>query len=162
MSARSRAAGQSQLFPTRKAAGNKRPSIEDQLAATGLPVPEPEFQFALSIGRKWAFDFAWPEHRIALEIEGGGFGRYLVVTSGHERRRGQTIPIPPGTIIRAGGRHNTGDGLQNDAIKYNRAAILGWLVVRATTTMVRDGEAIRDLVDAFKARGVHIDQEPAR
>ena len=34
------------------------------------------------------------------------------------------------------------------------AAILGWLVIRATTTMVRDGDAIRDLVDAFRARGL--------
>ena len=44
--------------------------------------------------------------------------------------------------------------MQADCEKYNRAAILGWLVIRATTTAVRDGIAIRDLVDAFKAKGV--------
>lgn len=143
---------QERLFPTRKIGTGKHPSIDEQLAACGFPPPEREYRFARAIGRQWAFDYAWPAHQIALEIEGGGFGRYLVVTSGYERRRGQSIPLKPGTVIRAGGRHNTGEGLQADAFKYNRAAILGWLVIRATTTMVRDGDALRDLADAFQAR----------
>lgn len=143
------------LFPLRKVA-EKLPAIEVQMRERGLPEPEQEYPFANSIGRKWKFDYAWPTPRIAFEVEGGGFGRYIVITSGHERRRGQSIPIKPGTAIRFGGRHNTGEGLQADAEKYNRAAILGWCVIRATTTMIRDGEAIRDLLDAFTARGVQL------
>lgn len=153
-----RVAGQERLFPIAKRGSGKHPSIEEQLEAAGFPPHETEYPFAKAIGRQWRFDVAWPgpELRIALEIEGGGFGRYLVVTSGYERKRGQSIPLAPGTVIRAGGRHNTGEGLQTDAFKYNRAAILGWLVIRATSTMVRDGDAVRELADAFRARGVHI------
>jgi hypothetical protein len=139
------------LFATRKLPA-KKDAIEQQIEAAGLPDPEREVQFATSIGRKWAFDYAWEHARIALEIEGGGFGRYLVITNGYERRKGKSIPLKPGTVIRAGGRHNTGEGMQADAEKYSWAAILGWCVVRATTTMVRDGEAIELLRQAFKQR----------
>ena len=151
-----RATSHPRLFPTQKVGTGTRPGLEAQLAAAGFPEPEPEFVFAPSIGRNWRLDYAWPALKIALEIEGGGFGRYIVITEGYERKRGQSLPIKPGTVIRFGGRHNTGDGLQNDAVKYNRAAILGWLVIRATTTMVRDGIAITELTDAFRARGVEL------
>lgn len=136
MSAR---AGHPSLFATRRS-GTQRPVIEEQMTAAGLPEPEMEYLFAAPIGRRWRFDYAWPALRIALEIEGAVFGR--------------AIKGEDGKVYRVGGRHSTGAGLQNDAFKYNRAAILGWLVVRATTTMVRDGHAIAELVDAFKARGV--------
>jgi len=128
------------LFALRKQPSKaKKPTIEDQIDAAGLPPPELEFYFAKAIGRRWRFDFAWPDRKIALEIEGAVFGR--------------TETTIDGRTVRVGGRHNTGAGLQADAFKYNRAAMLGWLVVRATTTMVRDGHAIAELVDAFKARG---------
>lgn len=149
------------LFATAKRAG-KRLGLEVQLAAAGIPEPEPEIQFASAIGRKWAFDYGWSDLRIALEVEGGAFGRYLVVTSGYERRRGQSIPIAPGTVIRAGGRHNTGAGLEGDAEKYSWAAILGWMVIRATTRQIRDGIAITLLREAFRARGVDLPPPPQK
>jgi hypothetical protein len=146
---------QPRMFPLRKVGQSELAPIEELIVAHKLPTPEQEYRFAVSIGRDWRFDYCWPDPalKLALEIEGGGFGRYIVITSGHERRRGQSIPIKPGTAIRVGGRHNTGAGAQEDCIKYSRAAILGWLVVRATTTMIRDGEAIALLLEAFKARG---------
>jgi hypothetical protein len=130
---------QSALFALRRA-GVRKPLIEEQVIAAGLPEPVAEFMFAKAIGRKWRFDYAWPDHKIALEIEGAVFGRLITTADGKK--------------IRAGGRHSTGAGLQADAFKYNRAAILGWLVIRATTTMVRDGHAITELTDAFRAQGV--------
>jgi hypothetical protein len=36
----------------------------------GLPAPIAEYRFHPT--RKWAVDFAWPEHRVALEVEGWG------------------------------------------------------------------------------------------
>jgi hypothetical protein len=42
--------------------------------------------------------------------------------------------------------------MQADCEKYSQAAILGWMVVRATTTMIRDGLAIMLLESAFHAR----------
>jgi len=67
----------------------------------GLPLPVREYRFAPP--RRWRFDFAWPEKRVAVEIEGGIFSM---------------------------GRHTRGQGFLADAEKYNRAAMLGWCVLR--------------------------------
>lgn len=150
-----RVAGQSALFPISKPAG-KHGSIDEQLERAGFPPADTEFPFAKSIGRNWRFDFAWVPQRIALEIEGGGFGRYIVVTSGYERKRGESIPIAPGTALRFGGRHNSGEGMEQDIEKYNTAAVLGWLVLRATTRQVRDGQVVQTLREAFRLRGLEV------
>ncbi len=68
-----------------------------------LPVPVAEYKFHPD--RKWRFDYAWPELKVALEIEGGIWVR---------------------------GRHNRGIGMINDMVKYNSAAILGWRILRYT------------------------------
>jgi hypothetical protein len=65
--------------------------------------------------RKWRFDFAFLERKIAVEIEGGTW---------------------------INGRHNRGSSIAKDFEKYNAAASLGWLVYRFTTDMVMSGEAI--------------------
>ena len=75
--------------------------------AIGGPAPTCEFRFHDE--RKWRFDFAWPESRIAVEIEGG---------------------------IWSGGRHTRGAGFISDAAKYNHAAALGWRVFRLTGEMI--------------------------
>lgn len=77
-----------------------------------LPMPVQEMPFM--DGRKWRFDFAWPEYRIALEIEGG---------------------------THIGGRHNRGKGYEADCEKYNCATLAGWAVLRATGDMVKTGMA---------------------
>lgn len=69
----------------------------------GLPTPQPEHRFHES--RRWRFDYAWPEHRVALEVEGGVWTR---------------------------GRHTRPLGFLNDCQKYNNAAALGWIVLRVT------------------------------
>jgi hypothetical protein len=71
------------------------------LTAAGLPVPTPEYRFAAD--RKWRMDYGWPAHKVALEVEGG---------------------------IWIQGRHSRGSGMSADFVKYNRAAILGWRVVK--------------------------------
>lgn len=67
----------------------------------GLPAPVAELHFHAA--RRWRFDYAWPEHRIALEVEGGVWSR---------------------------GRHTTPAGFLADMEKYNAAAVLGWRVLR--------------------------------
>lgn len=69
----------------------------------GLPAPVAELKFHPT--RRWRFDYAWPEHRIALEVEGG---------------------------IWAGGRHTSAKGFLADMEKYNTAAAMGWRVLRIT------------------------------
>jgi hypothetical protein len=88
--------------------------------AAGLPEPVPEYRFCE--GRRWRFDYAFPEHKIALEIEGGVWVR---------------------------GRHTRGKGFLGDMEKYNRAVILGWKLLRCTPEMVKSGEALRLVQEAL-------------
>lgn len=53
--------------------------------------------------RRWRFDFAIPEEKIAIEIEGGVWTR---------------------------GRHTRGAGYTADLEKYNTATVMGWRVLR--------------------------------
>lgn len=67
--------------------------------------PKPEREFRFHPKRLWRFDFAYPNEKIAIEIEGGVFVR---------------------------GRHTTGIGFTADTEKYNEAIKLGWRVLRYT------------------------------
>lgn len=91
-----------------------------QLRAVKLPIPQSEYRFAPP--RRWRFDFAWPEHRIAVECEGG---------------------------IWVGGRHTRGKGFEEDCRKYNAAIIQGWRVLRFTSRMVGSGEALQVIEKAL-------------
>ncbi len=92
-------------------------TIEEQLAyfltAAGFQGFEREYRFAPP--RRWRFDFAWTEIRLALEIEGGTW-----VT----------------------GRHNRPTGFAKDLEKYNTAAVMGWRLLRVTPAQVTDGTAL--------------------
>ena len=55
--------------------------------------------------RKWRFDYAIPEYKIGIEIDGG---------------------------IWIGGRHTSGTGFMKDMEKLNHAAMSGWLILRFT------------------------------
>ena len=118
-------AAQARLFALRRRADVKRMPLLLQMKAAGIPTPETEVKFDRV--REWAFDYAWRPWMIALEVEGGVFVQ---------------------------GRHTRGVGFTNDCIKYNRAAIAGWLVLRVTTDMATDGRAIGFLREAFSARGL--------
>lgn len=79
--------------------------LEDDFLAAwnswpGLQPPEREHRFHPT--RKWRFDFAWPSHKLAVEVEGGG------------------------------GRHHSFAGHHADCDKYNEAVRLGWRVMRFT------------------------------
>jgi hypothetical protein len=147
---------QQNLFALKKLRQQDNP-IELQILAARLPKPVMEYQFATTLGRQWAADYAWPEYRILFEVEGAAFGNAVHVGTGAwttRRKGGQSIRVAlePGTVVRLGGRHNSGVGMQADCEKYSQASILGWIVVRATTTMIRDGYAIGLIEAAFEAR----------
>jgi very-short-patch-repair endonuclease len=55
--------------------------------------------------RMWRFDYAIPEHKIAIEVEGG---------------------------VWTGGRHTRPQGFLGDIEKYNTATLMGWRVFRVT------------------------------
>jgi len=86
------------------------------LLSVGVPKPEREYKFAP--GRRYPADFAWPQYKLLVEVEGGTY---------------------------INGRHTRGVGYANDCRKYNLAALLGWTVLRYTTDMVKSGEAVRGI-----------------
>ena len=57
--------------------------------------------------RRWRFDYAIPEYKIALEVEGGVWTQ---------------------------GRHTRPQGFLGDVEKYNTATLMGWRVFRTTPT----------------------------
>jgi very-short-patch-repair endonuclease len=80
--------------------------------AHGL-APVKEHRFHPS--RKWRFDFAFPERKCAVEVEGG---------------------------IWTNGRHSRGSGAVADMEKYNTAAAMGWFVFRFDSGAVTSGRAV--------------------
>lgn len=53
--------------------------------------------------RRWRFDYAIPDYKIAVEVEGG---------------------------VWTGGRHTSPKGFLSDIEKYNTATVMGWRILR--------------------------------
>jgi very-short-patch-repair endonuclease len=68
-----------------------------------LKLPEATTEFRFHPTRMWRFDYCWPEHKIALEVEGGIFTR---------------------------GAHVRPTHFLSDIEKYNTAVSMGWRIVR--------------------------------
>ena len=78
----------------------------------GLPSPEAEVLFHPT--RKWRFDYAWPDQKIALEVHGATHNN---------------------------GRHTRGKGYANDREKMNEAQLLGWIVIEVASENIPDVRA---------------------
>lgn len=104
----------------RKGTSGLPPLLRNILRTLGYPPLVEEFAFHPS--RQWRFDAAIPSLMLAVEVDGG---------------------------TRTGGRHVRGDGFERDCEKLNAAALLGWRVLRFTTSMVQDGRALVALEDAL-------------
>lgn len=96
-------AGELEMSAMRAAAGE--PTIAD---------PPARF-FRFDHHRRWHFDFAWPSHKIAAEVE------------------------PGATIARSAALY------RNELEKYNAAALHGWRVFRFTPRDVKEGRAMEML-----------------
>lgn len=103
------------------------------LRQSGLPEPRTEHRFAPP--RRWRFDFAWVQQKVALEVEGG---------------------------IWTNGRHVRGRGFLNDMEKYNAATAGGWRLIRTTPTSLCSQATIDDLIALGLARVVNGILEPVR
>ena len=93
----------------------------EQIRLSNLPEPIQEYRFHAN--RQWRFDFCWKlQHAlVACEVEGG---IWMQTETG--RSKGHAHP----------------ERFQSDCEKYNEAALYGWLVIRVTPEMIRDGRAI--------------------
>lgn len=81
-----------------------------------------EYRFAST--RQFRFDFAWPQHKVALEVEGGIFIR---------------------------GAHGSISGIKRDMEKYNLAASMGWRILRVIPQEVCMKETVDLLLDTLNA-----------
>lgn len=90
-------------------------------ASSHIPKPTPEFKFHDT--RKWRMDFAWPNYKLALEIEGG---------------------------VHTGGRHTRGAGFEKDIEKYNEMSRLGWRIIRITPENLYKVSTIQLIIDCLK------------
>ncbi len=85
----------------------------------------PHRQYKFHNGRRCKFDFSWPGilsgqfHSLAVEIDGGTW------------------------LAKSG--HTTGAGFEKDREKDSAAISHGWVVLRLTSKMVKNGQAIRHL-----------------
>ena len=112
------------------------------LAEENMQIPEEEYTFHPT--RKWRFDFAYPDIKLAIEIEGSVFGRNVYCNT---CKKVVTRRLKDGRVVtvREGGRHTSGAGYEKDCEKYNNAAILGWRVLRFSTTM-----KVNDIINTIK------------
>jgi hypothetical protein len=78
--------------------------------------------------KKWRFDYAWLDLKVALEVHGGVF---------------------------ANGRHTRGKGFTEDKVKMNNAQLLGWIVIEVTKAQVINGQMLIWIKDAILLRGKH-------
>jgi very-short-patch-repair endonuclease len=83
----------------------------------------PEREVRFDAVRRWRFDFAFPDEKLAVEVEGGTW---------------------------QAGRHQRGGGFAEDCVKYNAATVLGWRILRYTTDQVESGEAIQQVREILK------------
>lgn len=102
--------------------------LEDALLTTmkqlKLPAPVREFRFAPP--RLFRADFAYPEQKLLIEVDGGIWKQ-------------------------GGGRHNRGSGFVKDCEKYAIAAIHGFRVIRVTDKHIEDYRAAMWIAQALEA-----------
>jgi len=84
----------------------------NRFSSSYLPQPEKERRFHPT--RKWRFDFAWPDQKVAVELHGGTY---------------------------AHGRHTRGPGFDKDREKINAAQMAGWIVLEYSSRVLRDDPA---------------------
>ena len=82
----------------------------------------PEFRFHPT--RKWRFDFALPDYKVAIEFDG----------------------------LFGGGAHTSINMVVTDSEKINEAQLHGWIVIRTNTPNLRDSSGYQAIERAVNAR----------
>lgn len=97
-------------------------TLHSKVLAQLVGFPDPATELLFHPKRKWRFDYAWEEQKLALEVHGG---------------------------IHSGGRHTRGRGFVEDRAKMNEATLLGWTVLEVTPEHVKSGQLRAWLLSAF-------------
>jgi very-short-patch-repair endonuclease len=77
-----------------------------RLFAADIPPPVTQHRFHPT--RRWRLDFAWPDRRLGIEVQGG-------------------------TFLRGPSGHTSGIGVQRDCEKSNALTVAGWRCLKYTT-----------------------------
>lgn len=85
------------------------------LQGAGFPPHELEHPFGKQDGRRWRIDYAWPDYRVGVEVDGGG----RLVRWQTNPRTGKSQPVAVGS-----------HGTATDYEKLNYAAEHGWRILR--------------------------------
>jgi len=93
-----------------------------------------QYFFAKSLRRMWRFDFAIDRYKVAVEIDG------IVV----RWINGQRVCM---------GRHASIGGIQDDNEKINTAILLGWSVLRFTSSEVKSRNPLAMTLRVLASRG---------
>jgi very-short-patch-repair endonuclease len=90
-------------------------SFDQYLDLLGKDLPPHEVEYAFAKPeRRWRFDYAWLDQKVAVELDGGSW---------------------------VGGRHTRGVGFEGDCEKMNAATLRGFRVLRFTATMLKNDPA---------------------
>lgn len=100
-------------------------TLLNQIQLAGLPAPTTEHAFAAP-ERRWRFDFAYLDARVAIEYQGGVF------------HRGGPLG------------HNTTGGITKDFEKFTEASLRGWTLILVDAGSVRNGKAVNWIVRAMQ------------
>lgn len=103
-----------------KKTDHRERAIAAILKENNIPFEE---QYKFHPTRKFRFDFAFPQHKIAIEYEGGIWQK---------------------------SRHTTGPGYARDVVKYREAVLLGWRVLRYTQVDIDKGEGYYQIINDLK------------
>lgn len=109
--------------------------LENQFAfackVSGIAKPQTQYRF--DPVRRWRFDFAWPEQRVAVEIDGG---------------------------LHCRGRHIRPEGYKRDCEKLNAAVLANWRVLRFVADQIKSGDAVAVVLKALgipeKQKFIHV------
>jgi very-short-patch-repair endonuclease len=110
----------------RKATSKPVPDLEGtllgQIKEAGLPSPLRQSRLPWShTKRLFKADFCWPDEKVVVEVQGGGWG----------------------------GRHVSGSGFMGDRVKINLATLAGYRVLEVCAAHIRDGSAVSWITHAL-------------
>lgn len=96
-------------------------ALAQQIVAAKLPPAKREYRFAPP--RQFRLDFAWPDRKVACEVNGG-----IWVKSGH----------------------SSGKGIERDYEKANLAVLNGWRLLQFSAGAIKSGSALQCLRELLK------------
>lgn len=85
-------------------------------------------EFKFHPARQWRLDYAIPDRKVAVEVEGG---------------------------VWTEGRHTRGSGFVKDMEKYNELACLGWLLIRCTPSKLFTSKNFENVQKCIEIQNKH-------